>query len=141
MEQIKGTALAQPRFNTLLTISFSFLALILALLGLFAVIAYSVSQRTREFGVRMALGARRQDILGLVVKYGMQLAFAGLLAGVFVSVIASRLVRQFLFQVQPFDLGVYLSLCIVLLSVAILAVYVPARRATKVDPIQTLRYE
>jgi putative ABC transport system permease protein len=141
MAQIRDASLGQPRFNTLLSMLFSALALILALVGLFGVVAYSVSQRTREFGVRMALGAQPRDILQMVLKQGLLLAVSGIAFGLLLSAAAARITQSLLFQVQATDIRTYVSLCLVLTVAALLAAYVPARRATHVDPVNALHYE
>ena len=141
MAHIRDASLAQPRFNTLLSILFSALALILALVGLFGVVAYSVNQRTREFGVRMALGAQPRDVLQLVLKEGMLLATGGIVFGLLLSAAAARITQRLLFEVQATDLQTYVLLGLTLTIAAMLAAYFPARRATKVDPVNALRYE
>jgi ABC-type antimicrobial peptide transport system permease subunit len=124
-----------------MSILFSAVALLLALVGLFGVVAYSVSQRTREFGVRMALGAQPKDVLQMVLKQGMLLAISGIVFGLLLSAATARVMQSLLFQVQATDLKTYLSLGLALTSAAMLAAYFPARRATKVDPATALHYE
>jgi putative ABC transport system permease protein len=141
MQDLVYGSVAQPRFRTALISVFAGLALVLAALGLYGVIAYSVSQRTTELGVRVALGAQSGDILRLVVLHAAGLAGIGLVIGVAVSLAASRLLSRFLFGVgagDPITLG---ATCLVILSVAIGASLVPALRAAKVDPATALRAE
>lgn len=132
-------ALAQARFRTLLISLFSFLALALSAIGLYGVMAYMVSQRTREIGVRVALGARPSQIVTDVLRSGGVLAIAGTVAGVLLAVAASRLMRTQLYGVGPSDLATYLSAIVVLIVVALLACLIPGRRATSIDPIEALR--
>jgi predicted permease len=116
-------------------------ALLLAAMGVHAVIAYAVSQRTKEFAVRMALGAQPKDLLTDVVRQGMVLAGLGIGVGALLAVLASRLLRGFLFGVSPFDPATYLAIAGLLLAVAILACVLPARRAMRVEPVDALRLE
>jgi len=120
---------------------FSSFALILASLGIYAVISYSVSQRTHEFGIRMALGAAPRDLLRLVLGKGMILAAAGAAAGLVGALGLTRMMGSMLYNVPPNDFATFVAVGLVLASVALAANYVPARRATKVDPVVALRYE
>ncbi len=141
MEQRLATSVATSRFVMLLLSSFSVLALGLAAVGIYGVMAYLVTQRTQEIGIRMALGAQRHDVLRLVVGKGMVLAFTGTAFGLSAALALTRLMRSLLFEVTPTDWTAFLIASIVLLTVALLACYIPARRATKVDPLTALRYE
>ncbi len=141
MRQIRQVALAQPRFNMLLITAFAVMAFTLAVIGLFGVLAYSVSQRTREIGIRMALGAQPANILNMVLRKGVWLTSIGLICGLVVALAGSRLLAGVLFNVQPIDPVVYAVLCFVLGGTALLATYLPARRASAVEPLEALRHE
>jgi len=141
MEQRLTKSVASSRFVMLLLGIFSVLALGLAAVGIYGVMAYLVTQRTQEIGVRMALGAQKRDVLKLVVGKGMALAVIGTAIGLVASVALTRLMRSLLFEVTPTDWLTFVITSFVLLSVALLACYLPARRATKVDPLTALRYE
>ena len=134
-------SVAQRRFTTLLLAGFGVIALLLAAIGLFGVISYLVSERTREFGVRIALGAVHANIYGQVLGRAARLAIAGCLVGLGVSLFASRALQANLYQVSRYDLPTLAVVPALLLSVALFAAYWPARRATKVDPMVALRYE
>ncbi len=134
-------SIAQPRLNAMLVGLFALIALLLAAAGIFGVMSYSVTQRTQEIGIRLALGAQRRDVLGLIVGQGMRLVALGLGFG-FVGVLASsRLLQSLLFGVGPTDLPVMLSVGIVLAAVAFAACWFPALRASRVDPVTALRSE
>lgn len=141
MEQIIGTAIVRPRFNLILLATFAVVALGLGAIGIYSVIAYSVAQRTHEIGVRMALGAQPRDVLKMVLGQGMRLALAGAGIGLVGAFALTRVMQSLLFQVSPTDPLTFLGVAGLLMLVAILACYVPARRATKVDPMIALRYE
>jgi ABC-type antimicrobial peptide transport system permease subunit len=115
--------------------------LLLAVLGLYALLAYSVAQRTRELGVRMALGAQQKDVLRLILNSGVRLALIGAALGVAGAVAAGQVIASLLFGVTPTDATTFAGVCLVLMISVLLASYVPAYRATKVDPMVALRYE
>jgi putative ABC transport system permease protein len=141
MEQRVAKSVAAKRFVMFLLGAFSILALALAAVGIYGVMSYLVTQRTQEIGVRMALGAQRLDVLTLVVKKGMALAMIGTAIGLVASLALTRLMRSLLFEVTPTDWFTFVIASTVLLIAALLASYIPARRATKVDPLTALRYE
>jgi putative ABC transport system permease protein len=141
MEQIRSHSIAQPRLTALLLSVFAALALILAAVGIYGVMAYSVTQRTHEMGLRMALGARASDVLALVVGQGMLLAGAGIVLGLAGAFAMTRVLEKFLWGVRPTDTFTFIVVSLLLVAVALLASYLPARRATRVDPMVALRYE
>ena len=139
---LADNSMAQPRFSMLLLGSFGSLALVLASIGMYGVISYSVTQRTQEIGIRMALGAQRRDVFRMVLGQGARLAGVGVAIGLLVALWITQLMGSFLYGVRPADPFVYgAAVSLLLLSVALLACYVPARRATRVDPMIALRYE
>jgi putative ABC transport system permease protein len=133
--------MARTRFSAFLMGLFAVVALLLASVGIYGVIAYSVSRRTHELGVRVAMGAVRADILGLVLRQGMRLVTIGILVGLAASLFMTRLLSSLLYGIGAADALTFVGVVVLLLGVAVLACYLPARRATKVDPIVTLRYE
>jgi putative ABC transport system permease protein len=141
MEQVIGTSVSQRRFPMMMLGLFAAVALLLAALGLYGVLAYTVAQRTTEIGVRMALGARPREVLQLVLRQGMYLIGIGIAAGVSGALALRGLLTGFLFEVKASDPATLVSTAVVLSVVALLACLVPARRATKVDPLVALRYE
>jgi putative ABC transport system permease protein len=141
MDDVLSRAQARPRFLTLLLTLFSAVALAIATVGIYGVVSYSVARRTKEFGLRMVLGAQTGDVLGLVMKQGAGMIAIGVGFGLLLAVFFTRLMASLLFGVTPTDLATFASVTAVLFGVALAACYIPARRATKVDPIQTLRYE
>ena len=142
MEDVLSRAQARPRFLTLLLTLFSAVALAIATVGIYGVVSYSVARRTKEFGLRMVLGAQTGDVLGLVMmKQGAGMIAIGVAMGLVLALFFTRLMTSLLFGIAPTDLATFASVTAVLLGVALAACYIPARRATKVDPIQTLRYE
>jgi ABC-type antimicrobial peptide transport system permease subunit len=139
MDQRLATTVAQPRFGATLVALFAALALILASIGVYGVISYSVTQRTQEIGVRVALGARSRDVLSLVLKQGMTLTATGLGAGLIGSLALTRLMKTLLFGVSATDPLTFIVISLLLTAVALLACLVPALRATRVDPMIALR--
>ena len=141
VESILGENVAPRRITMLLLSIFSAVAVALALIGIYGVMAYSVSQRTREIGVRMALGARAVDVLKLMLKQGGQLILLGVVVGSVVGLGLTRFMERLLFEIEATDPVTYVTMPLLLAAVALLANYIPARRATKVNPIVALRCE
>ena len=141
MEQVFRTSVAQQRFSMLVVGLFAGLALVLATVGIYGVMAYSVAQRAHEIGVRMALGARTGQVLKLILRDGMTLALLGVAVGLAGAFALTRLIATLLFGVTPTDAATLILVSLALLGVALVACYIPARRATKVDPLVALRYE
>jgi putative ABC transport system permease protein len=141
MEQLRGELISDRRFTLILVGVFSALALILASIGIYGVISYSVAQRTREIGIRMALGASQRQVLRMVVGGGAKLAVMGIAAGAAGALVLTQFIRSFLYGVSPSDPLTFAGISLLLAGVALLASYVPARRAMKVDPNTALRYE
>src|SRR5262249_47809659 len=141
LEQHLALALLPTRTTALLFSLFGAVAMLLAVSGLFGVVAYAVSQRTHEIGIRVALGAQENDVLAMVLRQGMKLTTIGILVGLVGALAVTRLLRSLLFGVNPIDPMVFTVVPLLLLAVALLACYVPALRATKVDPMVALRYE
>ena len=141
MDELLDESLVQQRFRTWLVSGFAGLALLLSAIGLYALISYSVSQRTREIGVRIALGAKRSNVMGVVLREGLQLLSFGLLLGLLGALLATRVMRSLLYSTSATDALSFVATSLTLLAVTLLACYIPARRATKVDPMVALRYE
>ncbi|MGI9089440.1 MAG: ABC transporter permease [Chthoniobacterales bacterium] len=141
MQTLIGKVLAQPRFNMLLLGIFAAVAMILAAIGIYGVIAYSVTQRTREIGIRMALGAQRGAMLGMILRQSLSVVVIGLLLGLIAAFAATRLLASLLYGVGTNDFLTYATVLLLLGGAAFLASYLPARRAMKVDPMVALRYE
>jgi predicted permease len=141
MDQIANSSVATPRFSLFLVGLFACLALALAAIGMYGVVAYSVSQRTHEFGLRMALGAKPWDVQRLVLMHGTQLALAGVALGAVCALLLARVVRSLLFGVSAEDPATFAVVSAIAIAVAVLACYVPARRATQADPMTALRCE
>ena len=141
MDDVLSIAQARPRFLTMLLTLFSIVALAIATVGIYGVVSYAVARRTKEFGLRMVMGAQTGDVLGLVMKQGAAMVAIGLAAGLITAFALTRLMASLLFGVAPTDLPTFIGVTVLLAAVALAACYVPARRATQVDPIRTLRYE
>lgn len=141
MDQWVANNAARPRLNTVLLGTFACVALLIAAIGIYGVLAYSVNLRTREIGVRMTLGAQPAGVLRMVVREGMAMGLAGISAGLLGALAASRALTSMLFGVEARDPAIFALVAGVLVIVALGACYVPARRATRVDPVVVLRYE
>lgn len=141
MESDRSESVSTPRFRALLFAMFAGLAICLAMAGVYGVMAYAVSQRAKEVGLRMALGTSKSSVLGLIMGQGLFLALVGLALGLAASFAGTRLLATMLFQVQPNDISVYLAVAIVLCVVTLAACYIPARRAASTDPVTVLRQE
>lgn len=141
MPQLIGTTLAQPRFNMMLLGCFAGVAMILAAIGIYGVIAYTVAQRTKEIGIRMALGAQKIDMLTMIMRQSFTVIGIGLLVGLLGALGVTRLMSSLLYGVSANDLSIYAIVTIVLSGAALIATYFPARRAMAVDPMVALRYE
>jgi len=141
MDERMADSLAQQRFNMWLLGLFAALALILAAIGIYGLMSYAVSQRTHEIGIRVAIGAQRRDVLGLVVAEGTKLALFGIVVGVVFALILTRFMTSLLFEVAPTDPLTFFGVALLLALTGLLACYIPARRAMRVDPMVALRYE
>jgi putative ABC transport system permease protein len=140
-EQIVAHSFAGQRFATLLMFVFAALGTALAAVGLYGVLTYAVSQRTQEIGIRMALGAQRRNVLGMVLREGMLLVALGIVMGLMGALVFGRLMRSLLFNVSPTDPATFVTIAVLLSAVALLACWLPARRATRTNPMEALRYE
>jgi putative ABC transport system permease protein len=141
MDAVVADANAQPRFEMLLLGIFAVVALVMAAVGIYGVMSYSVSRRTHEIGIRISLGASRNDVFRLVVRQGMVLALVGLAAGIAGALLLSRLMVKVLYGVRPIDPITFAGVTLLLTVVALAANYIPARRAMQVDPIAALRHD
>jgi putative ABC transport system permease protein len=141
MEEVVAAAIAEPRFSMMLLVAFAALAVLLAAIGIYGVMAYSVRQRNHEIGIRMALGARASDVLELVVRQGMLLVVGGLALGLAGALALTRVLGGLLYGVEPTDPVTFAGVTVLLVAVAFAACYWPAQRAASVDPMEALRYE
>jgi putative ABC transport system permease protein len=141
LQQSLGRWVWFSQLGAVLSGTLGLLAVLLAVVGLYGVMSHSVAQRTREMGVRMALGASRSDVLRLVVGHGLRLTFIGVAVGLVLAFAATRVIAAMLYGVNPTDPATFVGVSLLLTAVALAASYIPARRATKVDPMVALRYE
>ncbi len=141
MDEIRGEAVAPQRLNLMLLSIFAGIAFVLAVVGIYGVMSYAVTQRTHEIGIRMAIGAQPSDVFRMILGQGMMLTIAGLVAGLLGAFGLTRLMATMLFGVKPTDPATFAGVALLLTTVALIACYIPGRRATKVDPVNSLRYE
>jgi putative ABC transport system permease protein len=141
MDDVLGASVSQPRFSSQLLGTFAALALLLAAIGLYGLMAYSVTQRRNEIGVRMALGATREDILRIILRHGTRLAIVGIGIGLGLSLAVTRVLSSVLFAVSYRDPETFAGVALLLITVGLAACFIPASRAAKVDPMVALRYE
>jgi putative ABC transport system permease protein len=141
MDMVRGNSIAQPRFRTVLIGMFAVLALVLAVIGIYGVVAYTVTQRTHEIGIRMALGAQARNVLALIIRQGMTSVMMGVAIGLIGALLLSRFLSQLLYEVKPNDPITLLAVAVLLLTAAFLACYFPARRSARLDPVEALRNE
>jgi putative ABC transport system permease protein len=141
MDDVVATSAAPRRLPMMLLSAFAGVAMLLAMLGIYGVTSYYVTQRTHEIGIRMALGAQLNQILRLVLKQGLVLVVLGIVIGAVGSWLTTRLLKSLLYEVSTTDSVTFMVIAVLLILVALLACYIPARRATKVDPMVALRYE
>jgi ABC-type antimicrobial peptide transport system permease subunit len=141
MEQLVADSMARTRFTMLLLLIAAVTTLFLSAVGTYGVISYAVSRRRHEIGVRMALGARTAQVHRMVLRQGTTVAVAGLAFGIPAALALTRFLRALLFEVSPTDPTIFVAMSVVLLAVALLATYLPARRATRVNPVEALRHD
>ena len=139
MSEQVANSVAQPRFQAILLAAFAALAVLLGALGIYGVLSYAVVRRTREIGIRMALGGRPGHIRSMILVQGLRLVGTGILVGLILAYVVARLFATLLFGVQPTDAPIYALVTLILVAVSVVAAYVPARRATRIDPIDSLR--
>jgi putative ABC transport system permease protein len=141
MTQVLDDSVAGPRFNMMLLAVFAGVAMVLAAVGIYGILSYAVAQRTHEIGVRMALGARATDVLRLVVAQGLKLTLVGVAIGLGAAFAVTRVMESLLYEVSATDPLTFMAIALLLVGVALVASFIPARRATRVDPMVALRYE
>jgi ABC-type antimicrobial peptide transport system permease subunit len=141
MDQHKTYALWAPNMAASFSLAFGVVAILLSAVGLYSVMAYVVSQRTREVGIRMALGANRSDVMKMITRQGMRLAAVGVGIGLLLALALAKVVSALLIGISGYDVTTFVVVPVLLTVVALVACYLPARRATKVDPLVALRYE
>ena len=141
LDRLVSDAAAQPQFRTVLSASLAALALVIAAIGLYGVVAYAVSQRAKEIGIRLALGATSRDVLRMVVADGLTIAVTGIVIGTAAAFALTRVLAELLYGIAPTDPVSFLFSAISLLALTLLASYIPARRAARIDPIHALRAE
>jgi putative ABC transport system permease protein len=141
MDEIRAESVQGERLNLTLLSLFAGIALVLAIVGIYGVMSYSVTQRTHEIGIRMAIGARPRDVFTMIMGQGMKLAVIGVVIGLVGAFALTRLMASMLFGVEPTDATTFASIAALLIAVALLACYLPGRRATRVEPTISLRYE
>jgi putative ABC transport system permease protein len=141
MTDIFSESISRPRFNSQLISLLTAIAFILTAVGIYGIISYSVSHRTHEIGIRLALGARPADIMRMIISHGLTVALFGIAIGLAAAFALTRFIRSLLYEVSPTDPLTFIAMPIVIAVVVIAATSIPARRATKVDPMSSLRYE
>src|SRR2546421_5552191 len=141
MDEIRGESVAPQRLNLMLLSIFAGIAFVLAIVGIYGVMSYAVTQRTHEIGIRIAIGAQPRDVFRMILGQGMLLTTAGLIAGLLGAFALTRLMTTMLFGVKPTDPATFAVVALMLTVVALVACYIPGRRATKIDPVDSLRYE
>jgi putative ABC transport system permease protein len=141
LDSVLSSSVSRPRFQMVLLLVFAVLALTLSAVGVYGVISYSVQQRSREIGIRLALGAQGSSLVKLILKEALSLAMVGLIVGIVCVLALTRVLSSLLFEVRPYDPLTLLAASLVLLTTAALAAYLPAFRATRIDPLLTLRSE
>ena len=141
MDEIRGESVAPQRLNLMLLSIFAGIAFVLAIVGIYGVMSYAVTQRTHEIGIRMAIGAQPRDVFRMILGQGMFLTIIGMVAGLLGAFALTRLMATMLFSIRPTDPFTFMAVAVLLVAVALIACYIPGRRATKVDPVNSLRYE